>query len=250
MKCLKSFYIAHRGLFENSGDAPENTILAFKKAVNAGYGIELDVQITKDKRIVVAHDYDLKRICGEDILIKDLTYQELRKYKVLNSNESIPLLEDALGVINGKVPLIVEIKTESDYKEVTMLTSKILSSYSGLYCVESFSPFVIGWYKKNNPKIIRGQLADDLVQKKHFKSHFKNWILTNMVFNLFYKPDFIAYNHEYGGNKCIRFWKRLLGCSLAAWTIRSQEELERAAEKFDIFIFDGFLPAVKTGTEH
>jgi glycerophosphoryl diester phosphodiesterase len=242
LDCYKTHYIAHRGLFDNVKEVPENTVPAFKKAVEAGYGIELDVQLSRDKHVVVTHDYNLKRICGENKDIKDLSYQELCAYKIMNSAESIPLLTDVLQVVDGKVPLIVEIKTEGDFIELCMLTAEILCAYKGTFCVESFSPYVVGWYKKNHPKIIRGQLADDFSIKRYFKSAMKNWILTNMAYNVIGRPDFIAYNHQFGDKKCLGFWKKILGCSLAAWTIKSQEELDRAAKRFDIFIFDSFIP--------
>ena len=240
--CFKPRYFAHRGLFNNETDWPENTIPAFKRAVEHGYGIELDVQLSKDKQVVVAHDYTLERICSADKLIKDLTYQEICGYKILKSAEVIPLFTDVLKIIDGKVPLIVEIKTEKDYKEVCELTSEILLSYSGVYCIESFSPYAVGWYKKNYPDVIRGQLADDFVSAKYFKSKLQNYVLTNMFFNAVYKPDFIAYNHQFKDKKCLAFWKKSLDCTLVAWTIKSQAELDSAAGTFDYFIFDSFIP--------
>ena len=242
LDCFKTRYIAHRGLFNNKKDAPENTILAFMRAVEAGYGIELDVQICKDKQIVVAHDYSLKRICGVDKEIKDLTYQELSQYKIFNSNEKIPLLSKTLSAINGKVPLIVEIKTELSHEEVCVLTAEALSTYSGVYSIESFSPFAVGWLKRNHPEIIRGQLADNFMVNKYSNSSIENWMLTNMIYNVKNKPDYIAYNHEFGDKKCLWFWKKILGCSLCAWTVTSQAELDRAAKIFDILIFDSFIP--------
>ena len=239
---FKSRYIAHRGLFNNNTNAPENTIAAFKNAVKAGFGIELDIQLSKDKQVVVAHDYSLKRICGIEKEISELSYQEICKYNILNSKEKIPLLTDVLSLVSGKVPLLIELKAEKNCKELCSLAAKILNSYSGVYCIESFSPFAVGWFKKHQPNVVRGQLADDFSGKKYFKSALKNWILTNMFFNAIYKPDFIAYNHEVGSKKCIKFWKKKLGCFLAAWTITSQEELDRAAKLFDILIFDSFMP--------
>ena len=243
LDCFKTCYIAHRGLFDNTGDAPENTNLAFMKAVDAGYGIELDIQLCKDKHVVVTHDYTLERICGVGKNVLDVPYQELRNYKIFNSEETIPLLTDTLRIIDGKVPLIVELKAENDYEELCTLTAEILSHYTGTYCIESFSPHVVGWYKKNHPEVIRGQLADDFSQKKYFKSKMKNWLLTNMVFNIKNKPDFVAYNHKHSDKMCIKFWQKMLGCSLVAWTIESQEELDHAKKIFDIFIFDSFIPA-------
>jgi len=245
---LKSHYYAHRGLFDDNGGAPENTIPAFKRAVEAGFGVELDVQLTKDKRVVIAHDYSLHRLCGEDKLIKDLLYGELSGYKILNSGEAVPLFSDALEIIGGKVPLIVEIKAEDEYKDVCELTSRILSTYPGLYCVESFSPYVVGWYKKKHPEVICGQLSDDYIYFNYLKSKFKNWALTNMIFNAVNKPDFIAYNYQFKDKKCLGFWKKILKCGTAAWTIKSQEELDAASEMFDVIIFDSFIP--KEGKEH
>ncbi|MCL2319429.1 MAG: hypothetical protein FWC45_05035, partial [Treponema sp.] len=95
-------------------------------------------------------------------------------------------------------------------------------------------------------EVIRGQLADDFLYSKYFKSAVKNWILTVMLFNAVSRPDFIAYNHQFSYKKCLGFWKKLLGCSLAAWTIKSQEELDRASKKFDIIIFDNFFPKEDT----
>ena len=241
---FKTHYIAHRGLFDNSKNAPENTILAFKRAVEAGYGIELDIQLSLDKQAVVAHDYTIKRICSDDKYIKDLSYQELCRYRIMNSVETIPLLNDVLKVIDGKVPLIVDIKTEGEYKEICRLTAKILSSYKGIYCIESFSPYVVGWFKRNCPDVIRGQLADDFLYNKYFKSSLKNWILTNMVHNTIFKPDFIAYNHQFSSKKCLGLWKKILGCTLAAWTVKTQAELDQAAKVFDIIIFDSFIPKI------
>ena len=239
---FKTHYIAHRGLFDNCGEAPENSILSFKKAVNSGYGIELDIQLSKDKKVVVTHDYTLERICGANKNVRDLSYNELSKYMIFNSSETIPLLTDVLNIVNGRIPLIIEFKAEWDYKELCMLTADILSTYKGTYCIESFSPFVVGWYKRNHPEVIRGQLADDFINKKYFKSNIQNWLLTNMVLNVIYKPDFIAYNHLFKNNRCINIWQKMLGCSLAAWTIKSQEELDILKEIFDIIIFENFIP--------
>ena len=242
LNVFKERYVAHRGLFDNASEAPENTMPAFKKAVEAGYGIELDVQLSKDNKVVVTHDYSLKRICGMDKLVIDLTYNELSKHKILNSQETIPLLSDVLDSVNGKVPIIVELKAERDYEEICRLTNDVLLNYNGIYCVESFSPFVVNWFRKKSPDVIRGQLADDFLHKGRFKSTVKNWLLTNMAFNFITRPDFVAYNHEFGKKRCIGFWKKVLGCYLVAYTVKSQDGLNKAAEKFDIIIFDSFTP--------
>ena len=100
---------AHRGLFNPKLGIPENSMPAFSRAIEKGYGIELDVQITKDNRIVVFHDYSLGRMCGIDIPLETKTYAELQELCLQNTRETIPLLSDVLKLVNGQVPLLVEI---------------------------------------------------------------------------------------------------------------------------------------------
>ena len=163
---FREVYIAHRGLFYNgevqSKDVPnadddrledleeeiipENSIPAFVRAVAAGYGIELDTQTPADGRVVVFHDESLLRMCGVDKNLHDCTYDELMKYKLLETDYKIPLFEDVLKVIAGKVPLIVEVKSEGNYRRTTRLTAEYLYAYRGTYCVESFHPLVLNWF--------------------------------------------------------------------------------------------------------
>ena len=114
---LMGHYYAHRGLHDNETDAPENSMNAFKKAIDAGYGIELDVQLTKDRIPVVFHDETLKRVCGVDGRVRDYTYEELQQFRLCRSDERIPLFSDFLKLVDGKVPLIIEIKIQ-DRKSV------------------------------------------------------------------------------------------------------------------------------------
>ena len=133
---MPKVYYAHRGLHDNISDAPENSLAAFQKAVDAGYGIELDVQMTADGKVVVVHDFNLKRISGVDKEIDQCTYEELQDYPIYGSDQRVPLFEDVLKAVDGKVPLIVELK----YKEGSKICEKaqeLLNSYTGIYCIES-----------------------------------------------------------------------------------------------------------------
>ena len=157
-KALPVKYFAHRGLYNNSGSAPENTMAAFDRAVKAGYGIELDVQLTKDEEVVVTHDFHLRRNCGIEGEVDQFTYEELQRFPVFHSKERIPLLEDVLKRIDGKVPLLVELK----YKEGSRIcekASQLLDLYKGTYMIESFHPQVLLWYKQHRPQVARGQLS-------------------------------------------------------------------------------------------
>ncbi|MBR1641402.1 MAG: glycerophosphodiester phosphodiesterase [Butyrivibrio sp.] len=261
-----SVLYAHRGLHDNSSDAPENSMAAFKKAVEAGYGIECDVQLTRDGIPVIFHDFTLKRVAryaegqavGDGPLnedgsvsvpgkISNYTYEQLQQFHLLSSDEKIPKFEDFLKLVDGRVPLIVELKIELKDLSVCPAVDKLLSDYKGVYCIESFNPLGVLWYRKNRPHIMRGQLSDEFHKEdpKEFNT-ILYFGLTHLFFNFLTKPDFIAFNRKYP--KSISLWinRHLYKCLTAAWTIKSQEQLDKATEDFDIYIFDSFIPEDKS----
>lgn len=245
-RAFKGVYYAHRGLFDNDGDAPENSLKAFELAAKAGYGMEMDVQVTKDGVPVVFHDFTLERMCGKEGKVCDYTWQELKDFTLAKSRETIPLFADVLKAVGGRVPLIVEIKVEWMDLSVCPAADELLRNYQGLYCIESFNPLVLLWYRRNHREIVRGQLSDGFVKASRVKESWhllvQNFFLQNLLFNWLTKPDFVAYNHKYEEVLARRLCKNLYGNMAVAWTIKSQEELERAKSKFDLFIFDSFLP--------
>ncbi len=235
-------YYAHRGLHDNESEAPENSLPAFKKAVKAGYGIELDVQLTKDRVPVVFHDFTLERACNKPGKVYDYTYEELQQFSLFKSGEKIPRFEEVLNVVAGKVPLIVEIKLEWMDLLVCNIVDAILKEYKGLYCVESFNPLVLTWYRRYHNDVLRGQLSDAFIKTGEYKG-LLYWLLQNLLLNWMTKPDFIAYNHKYADNVSRRLCRKLYKNPAAAWTIKSRQELDAAKEEFDIFIFDSFIPS-------
>ncbi len=254
MEELQRWYYAHRGFHDNHGDAPENSLLAFRRAVENGYGIELDVRETSDGQLVVCHDDSLQRVAGIDRKISTMTAREVREVVLFQSKQRVPLFRDVLRVIDGKVPVIVEIKCEdrSRTKELCESVAFFLDSYEGPACIESFSPEVLIWYRKHHALTLRGQLSE----RFHFAHWYQNlggWLLSICALNAFTRPDFIAYNHKHAG--LVRYqalrWMHAFG---AAWTIRSEQELKNASRDFELFIFEGFHPgkmpesASKTGT--
>lgn len=240
----QKIYIAHRGFFNNK-DIPENSLLAFQKAINYNYGIELDVHITKDNQIVVHHDDTLERICNTDKKISEITYKELNNYKLLETNEKIPLLTETLKLINGKVPLIIEIKADYiKYKKICIKVAKIIEKYNGFVLIESFHPLVLNWFKHNKPEIIRGQLAMNYYHFANVKTFIPGFILTNLLTNFLSKPDFISYNYKDFNNFSLKLCKKIFKTSLAAWTIKSEKDLNLLKENCNIFIFEGFKPTL------
>lgn len=238
---LKGVYYAHRGLHDNKSNAPENSMAAFQNAVNSGYGIELDIQLTKDSIPVVFHDETLKRVCGIDKNLRDYTYKELQNFTLYGSMERIPKFEDVLALVNGKVPLIIEIKYYANSSKLCAIANELIKQYHGVYCIESFHPFAVDWYKMHRPEVIRGQLSSNFntkTRREPFAESLVHYLLTNILC----RPDFIAYDHRYKNNISRVLCKKLFHPLNVAWTIKSQEELNACKHDFDLFIFEGFIP--------
>ena len=244
-------YYAHRGLFDNTSQAPENSLAAFKKAVDASYGIEFDVQLTGDGKAVICHDFDLKRMYRDSDgnavhkQIDALTYEELQAFHILDSEERMPLFKEALELIDGKVPLIIELKVKSSTRDMRLCETvdEILKDYKGLYCIESFDPRVLYRYRKKRPDIIRGQLSMDYhrADRRRFKS-FIYVFMTYLLTDFLTRPDFIAYDHRHKRNLSRVLCHSLFRGTAVAYTIKSQKELDEDRDDFDIFIFDSFIP--------
>lgn len=232
---------AHRGLFDNQTDAPENSLPAFRKAVEAGYGIEFDVQLSKDGIPVVFHDANLKRMCGIDGSVWEYDLEELQQMKLAGSDATIPTFEEVLKVIDGKVPLIIEYKLDVAQTKVCELANEMLSHYKGVYCIECFHPLALIWYRKHRPDIVRGQLCMEYWKEEKYRGNPLFLLLSYLVTNVATRPDFIAYQHSDASNLSRRVARRL-GALSVAWTIKNQEQLEEAKKHFDLFIFDSFIP--------
>ena len=147
-------------------------------------------------------------------------------------------------MVDGKVPLIIELKIDMKDTAICPIANRMLEAYKGIYCIESFNPLGLKWYKEHNPSVMRGQLSDQFFKEdpKQFKRPLY-FVFTNLMFNFMTKPDFIAFNREYSRTKSLWLCRHLYGCTTAAWTIKSEQQLEQARKDFDIFIFDSFVPS-------
>jgi len=234
---------AHRGLHDGNILIPENSLLAFQKAIESGYGIELDVQLTKDRRVVVFHDESLSRICNMPGHVRDYTFQELELMHLKGTDERIPLFSEVLDLINGQVPLIVEIKIHENHTIVCELVNQELAHYHGPYCIESFNPLALHWYRKNRKDVFRGQLSTNF-RKSEKKFLFSYFLVQHLLLNFLGRPDFIAFGHQYPkliSRTIVTKWFR---ATSVCWTIRSQEQLDLAKKSFEYFIFEGFIPII------
>ncbi len=227
---------AHRGLHDDQ--VPENSLKAFSLAREKGYGVELDVQMTKDGILVVFHDGNLKRMCGVDGFLRDYTYEELKQFRLKDTDEQIPLFSDVLNILD-KTDLICEIKGDNGNKnyELCKKTYDALTKYQGRYCVESFSPYLVGWFKTNHPDVIRGQLSCNFMHDK--KMPFMLRIaMTHLLINRISKPDFIAYDHRDQNKVGFRLCTAVYRPCLVAWTAKGEKEQESAWKLFDAVIFE------------
>lgn len=244
-KSVEPNLYAHRGLHDNINFPFENTLEAFRLAVENGYGIELDVQFTRDKQIVVVHDNNIKRVCGIDKKVSDCTYEELKSYPIFDGSY-IPLFSEVLELVSGKVPLLIEIKHYSDVKELSEKTYEMLKNYNGDYCIESFHPLALLWFRKNAPEVFRGQLASGHIDNANGAKYFEQLFLLSLLCNVISAPHFISYTSEHDNNLSMFLIKKIFKPKLAAFTLKNQEELDRALEKgYTMPIFEGFIPKLK-----
>lgn len=236
---LTKYKYAHRGL--HNAYYPENTIGAFKNAVENGYAIELDVQISKDKIAMVFHDNELKRLTGKQGRIRDYTAQELETFKINDSDYSIVRLSDVLKEINGAVPILIETKNEGFANDLEPIVLSDLKDYKGKFAIQSFSPFSIQWFKKNKPDILRGQLSSDFKNTKKTKPIILYFGLKNLLTNFISKPHFISYDKN--GIECLLI-KRLkkYGTGILCWTIENPSEQKEVSNYSDSIIFENYKP--------
>ncbi len=225
--------IAHRGLWNEK--VKENTIEAFQRAIDEKLDIELDVQLSKDKRVVVYHDETLKRLHNIDAKIKDLTFQKLAKY-------DIPLLEDVLKLVDGQVYLDIEIKYYHAIFETTRKTALILRNYKYNYSIKSFHPLIPIYYKRLSPNTKCGLLIGHY--PKYWPKALKNYFY-NLRFLSIYHPDFISYsllnfNHT--------IYQKLLEHKIpfSLYTIRTEANLKLAKQYTSSLIVEKIYPIKKT----
>lgn len=228
---------AHRGLHTPDKAVPENSLAAFGRAADAGYGMELDVQLSRDGLVVVFHDDTLNRVCGVDARVDALDFDELRGLSLCGTAQRIPLLGEVLELLDGRTPLIVELKTGPRNKELCEKTLALLRTYKGPVCIESFNPFIVAWFRFHAPWLLRGQLAQPPVEYE--KAGFPKWkslLLGNTLFNCAARPDFIAY--KIGPRPLSVRFAELLGAMRFGWTSHDPTS-ERGR---DAVIFEFYRP--------
>lgn len=231
--------IAHRGFHDDTH--PENSLSAFQNAIDHGYAIELDVRPIADGTPVVFHDDKLSRMTNADgyvSKIKDVN--ELKKLTLLNSKETIPTMREMLEFVDGKAPLLIEIKNENINSTFEKEVYEELKNYKGKYAIQSFNPYTLKWFKLNAPDIPRGQLASLFKDEK--MDFFRKFVLKRMMLNKSVsEPDFLAYKYDDLPNRFVNKYKNL---PLLVWAVPSQQEYKKVMPHCDNIIFENFEPKI------
>lgn len=242
MKDLLNWSYAHRGLHGNG--VPENSMAAFQAALDAGYGIELDIHLLKDGNLAVIHDSLLNRTTGQAGRIEDLTTQDLQRYHLEGTEQTIPEFMDVLTLFAGKAPMIIELKPEGgNHAALAQAACDMLKTYSGVFCMESFDPRCLHWLKKNRPDIIRGQLAENFLHERSDLPGGLKFLLSHYLCNFMGVPDFIAYrfSHRQTTPSC-QLCRKLWEAQGVSWTLKTQAEYDTAKAEGWLPIFEGFRP--------
>ena len=240
MKKYQNLMYAHRGL--HNDERAENSMSAFRAAVEAGYGIELDIRLSKDGELVVFHDDTLDRVCAREGKVIDFTADELAGFKLVGTDDGIPRFSDVLALVDGKVPLLVEIKEDAGNSAVSEAACKMLADYKGDFIFESFNPLSMRTVKKGLPNISRGILSHRYYEYEQYKKPLY-FLLQSLLLNFLCRPAFIAYDHRHAKAFGLRFVRAFFKAPTLAWTVRSAEEEKVARENgFDGIIFENYTP--------
>ncbi len=233
---LRTRPIAHRGLHDISEGRPENTLAAFEQACNKGFPIELDVRITLDGQAIVFHDFSLKRLTGINKWVSNVSANTLTKIKILDTEERIPLLSEVLELVNGRVPILIEIKRNLLPGIFENAVIKSLREYKGKFAILSFNPIALRYIHNRAPEYISG-INIGRVEKLFLHTNLFNRFINNVSF-----PHFISYSMNGGVPYYSASFYRSMDLPILAWTVSSKEDEVRARGFADNIIFEKFIP--------
>ena len=226
--------IAHRGL--HTEEIPENSLSAYENAIKNGYPIEIDIRLIDDGNIIVFHDEKLARMTNHDGYACNLKTADLDSIRLGKTDEKIPTFEQLLEFINGRTPILIEIKNEGKIGQLEHKAIEMLRSYNGEYAVQSFNPYSIEYFKNKAPDITRGILSSFFTDTD--LAFYKKFILKRMLLNSQANPDFVSYDHTALPNKYVTKTK----LPTLAWTLKSNSDMEKVLPYCDNIIFEGFIP--------
>lgn len=245
-EALTGYRYAHRGLHDLDAGIPENSLPAFQVALEHGLAAELDVHLMADGNLAVIHDSSLKRVCGADVSIEDLTAEQLREYPLLGGGGAcIPLFEEVLALYEKGTPLLIELKVErNNAAQLTDAVMAALRGWEGTYAVQSFIPEAVTHLRKHYPGVIRGLLNTYFLRSRERESRWcpvyvvKNWLLCTVRA----RPDFVSYMWKDPAAPYLRRMCRNQGVKTFCWTVQDAQTLLEQENMGNIPIFEGFIP--------
>lgn len=247
MDLLKIDY-AHRGL--HGDDIPENSLGAYQNAIDNGYGIEIDVQLSSDGEIFVFHDPTATRMCGVDKRIHDMTAEEIKLLRLKNTDEHIPKLSEVLSLVDGRVPLLIEVKYYAETQKLCALLAEMLDPYYGSFAIQSFDPRVLQYFKKHRPRFARGQLVAK-AQKRSERSKSSDasnqspivsFMLSHLLLNVLSRPDFISIQKNHTRELGFVLATEVFKAKAFIWTVKSEKHYELFRRQGYFSIFENIRP--------
>ncbi len=236
---LRGHY-AHRGLYSKDQSIPENSLGAFSRSIQEGLGIELDVQLSQDGKVYVFHDDALMRMTGTQGILEEKTSEELNQLRLKNSGEKIPLLSEALTLVAGKVPLLVELKSTARKAESVKAVIDLMKSYPGHFAYCSFDPLMLNLLKKYDKDRLRGLNMEYSLNKKQYGLTTR-LILQFALLTPLNRPDYLSV--DYTRIPCIyRLW-RLFGAYGMMWALPSQTAENAVSDLCETVIFEHYRPS-------
>ncbi len=247
--CFVTTPLAHRGLHDLAKGRPENSLAAFDAAVLQGYGIELDLQLSKDGEAMVFHDYFLQRLTEESGPVAQRTAAELNAISLMHGRaERIPTLSQVLAVVAGRAPLLIELKDQDgalgpNIGRLEAATVKALEGYAGEAALMSFNPHSVAELARLAPRRPRGLTTCDYLKE--------DWttVPEARLSELRPLPDvarikagFISHQEDDLANPQVASLKAS-GLPVLCWTIRSPAQEAQARRVADNITFEGYLPA-------
>ena len=230
---------AHRGLHDLRAGVVENTLQAFGAACEHGYGMELDIQFSKDFQVVVFHDDDLLRMTGDRRRVDACTLGELKAFRLQGVEDArIPTLKEVLDLVNGRTPLLIEIKSGKNNARLCRALVEMLRDYPGEYIVESFNPLIVGWFRRHAPAVVRGQLVCPMKAYIPKASRISAFFMSGQLLNCVGRPDFVAYDANAARFFSPHFQRFVFRTPMAAWTVRSPGLQQLIEKRGEISIFE------------
>lgn len=238
MSCYHHVSFAHRGYHCAEKGIPENSMKAFRAALARGYGIEIDLHLTRDGRLAVFHDHTLQRMCGRPGIIEELTYEELKSCRLSGTAETIPLFTEILSLVKGRVPLLIELKIPDSPDQICEETLRLLKDYNGAYLIQSFNTMGLLWFRRHAPQVLRGQLSSNLIRDDEQHSFFLRFAVRYLLSDVLGRPDFISYNMKDLPVTSVWILQHVFRTPIAVWTLRSADELKQGRLHYDMLIFE------------